>query len=767
MEPIKLNINLPGGEKLCIVDVDPFNDTIADIKNRLGPDDLDVLPVHKQRLMYMNEDLDDQGETAADSDGEEMAPPSRTLFECNIKNMDTIDLEKSKIDVTIKQPNGECFEVENVDPRNDTLDALEAALSDKYYDGKDKDGTIPEDQLRPLKFNGDQLPKGEPKSLREYGIMDDGDVIEIEPITIYVEFGPDEGDTGHGTLKTMQNIDPMNHMIRDAKALAASKDTLVDKLILLHKEADMKELEDTPNTQTFYDNGIKDGDTLVIKRKPITLTIKLPKDDDGNGPSTIIIKANPDEANLITIRQAVFDKIGFPMDSQKLNKILNGTGEKERLEAPGDTKLSSPELNVVDDCTIELEPMTINIKTETGKVIPLQVSPSDIIKDVKKKLAKGKIKIPFNKQRLVMDDGTEIGGDEDNEKSLGNDEFTLADLGVKDGSTFCVEKSKISLRVKMPKCMDDVEVVVDPKNDSVDTIRKQLFDATGLPKEYQQRFIFKDESLDNGYNKGDGEGDTGAGRKRSLAEFGLKELDCITLDATRVYIMRIPEKKKFVIEGINPLNDRLIDLKLRVTAEICVPPFKQRLLNPETDDEYVGNKDSTEKLHEYGIQDGDVINVELSKLNFIILLPDLSKLEMTVDPRKDDLQKVRDHVFKKYYNNRKIPKDAMRQMMKGPRKVWDDEPGEKKLIELGVIQDEDHVNLKPCSVRIETPTRIIYCPNADPFRDTLKGITDFVKHVGINVDGCHILFKKQKMTDYSSVLYDLNIGDEDTVKFVK
>jgi hypothetical protein len=64
---------------------------------------------------------------------------------------------------------------------------------------------------------------------------------------------------------------------------------------------DMKEIDDTPKTQTFYDSGIKDGDTIMIKRKPITVIIKIPEGDDGDSVPDLVIKVDPDEDDLDTI----------------------------------------------------------------------------------------------------------------------------------------------------------------------------------------------------------------------------------------------------------------------------------------------------------------------------------------------------------------------------------------------------------------------------------------------------------------------------------
>ena len=233
----------------------------------------------------------------------------------------------------------------------------------------------------------------------------------------------------------------------------------------------------------------------------------------------------------------------------------------------------------------------------------------------------------------------------------------------------------------------------------------------------------------------------------------------------RVNVTRIPENQQYIIKGIDPRNETLQDLKKRIAVATSLPPFKQRLLDSENK-EYVGSKDSPKKLHEYGIKDSEMIHVELRKLNLRIILPSLDELDLTVDPRKHDLKKVRDYVFKKYYRKREVPKKDLMPMMIDAKKL-DDEPGETKLIEYGILQDGVCVSLKPCFITIETPIRVIYCPNADPFYDNLDVLKKFVESEGINVDDLHVEYNGQKMRDFTSILYDLKIGDGSKVIFLK
>ena len=45
--------------------------------------------------------------------------------------------------------------------------------------------------------------------------------------------------------------------------------------------------------------------------------------------------------------------------------------------------------------------------------------------------------------------------------------------------------------------------------------------------------------------------------------------------------------------------------------------------------------------------------------------------------------------------------------------------------------------------------KVIYCPNADPFHDTLETLRSLAKDDNIPVDDLNIRFKNEKMNDYT------------------
>ena len=234
-------------------------------------------------------------------------------------------------------------------------------------------------------------------------------------------------------------------------------ETPADKFILLHKENKMKEIEGNGSgtkkqqLSSYYDHGIKENNTLVIQRKPVTISIKLPEgstiireedsDDNkvrvigpnGDEPPMLQIKVNPDKDDFDMIRQCIYDYVSVPVQSTtvvvvKTSMMMVTTQRiKRNWMHLVQRNCQSPELNIVADCTRQLEPMKINIKTSSGNIIPLQVRLTDTVEDVKLKLvATNKFSIPFDKQRLTtVEDGTELGGSDDNEDSLGSDKSTL------------------------------------------------------------------------------------------------------------------------------------------------------------------------------------------------------------------------------------------------------------------------------------------------------------------------------------------------------
>jgi hypothetical protein len=773
IHPITLIINIDGGETVCLEGIDPFNDTVKDLKRRLGPEGVDVMAIEKQRLFFNSLELENEDDYDA-SDKVATSHASRRLFDFKINHKETLLLEKSRIDVVVRQPNGDKLIIANVDPRKDTLSSIEQFLSKKYYAALEVESSLLEDYFRPLHFQGEVMVSKE-KSLRDYGFKDDNQVIEIQPMCIYIVIGT--GDNSQ--TQKLDNVDPVNDNIYNLKSKAATDDFPLKKWMLLHKESEMAKIEEGSGGEktSFYDHKVMNGHTIFIRRKPISIKVMLPKGtkipqdykdnsqveiSKGNDSPEIVIQIDPDVGDLATIHKHLFDILGVPVEDQRLNKILPDLSKQE-LDAPGESKLSSAEVNILDDCALELAPMVIHVAAGNGKSVSLEVLPFETIESVKGKLS-NKMKIAANQQRLVMGNGEEIGGDKANEESLGSDQSTLSELGIKHGDRFTVEKSKISLKVKMPYGIGDVEVVVDVKNDTVDPIRQQIFHSTGLEKGYQQRFTFNEQLLDSGYPPSK---ESGSGHG-PLSTFGLKEYDLITLDGMQLYIVKIPGTKQHLVKDVDPFKETIYDLKKRIAGEMNIHPSKQRLIHPQTEEIYVGEKDDTKTILEYGILDGDVVNLEKSKLDFRVNLPTHQRLELIVDPRKDDMQKIRDLVFKRYYKNRVVPKEDMRPMvLRGTNTVLDDEPGNKKLIEFGVNRDNDYFTIQPCYISIETPTRTIICPNADPFHDTLQVMTDFVKHEGINVDGLYIEWEGKRMSDYETVMYDLGIKQDAKLIFKK
>ena len=58
-------------------------------------------------------------------------------------------------------------------------------------------------------------------------------------------------------------------------------------------------------------------------------------------------------------------------------------------------------------------------------------------------------------------------------------------------------------------------------------------------------------------------------------------------------------------------------------------------------------------------------------------------------------------------------------------------------------------------------------PNADPFHDTLGQIRDLAREKGVPVDDCKLMINDDvEATDFTTILYDLNITDGTILNFV-
>lgn len=165
---------------------------------------------------------------------------------------------------------------------------------------------------------------------------------------------------------------------------------------------DGNELEDS---KTAADSGIKHGDVIDLDSKPITVKVRAP-----NGKTIPVTMKLSDTTEFI--KEKVAPESGIEVHRQILRYIGNELPDSQTAKDSG----------LKEGSYIDLEPRTIKIqvKTPDGKMIPVEMLPTD--------------KILFIKETVAPESGIEVAKQllKYNEKELPSEQSAIV-AGLKDG----------------------------------------------------------------------------------------------------------------------------------------------------------------------------------------------------------------------------------------------------------------------------------------------------------------------------------------------
>jgi ubiquitin C len=464
------------------------------------------MPVPDQRMLFEGEELNDPA----------------TLDDYNIKNGDTLFLDPMKIHV--KHWDGKIITLD-VQP-DDTIDDIKTRVEEKE--------DIPKDQQR-LTFEG-QLLDEDDKTLRDYGVKHES-TLNLEPMQINVKT-PD-GKTIPVQVEPNDTVEDVKKKVEDKTGIAVPDQTLL---------FDGDELDDPT---TLADNNIKHGDTLTLA--PMQIYVKH---WDG---SVITLDVQPDDT-IGDIKSKVSDEKDVPPDQQRLT--FNDKPLKKDKKTLRDYKIKNKD-------TIVLEPMQIFVKMPDGKMIPIDVEPSDTIWTVKKKV-EDETGFPVPNQTLRFD------GDE-----LGNP-TTLTDNGIKHGATLDLDPMKIF--VKKPDGTK-IELTVSP-SDTIANVKGMVEDKEGIPVD-DQNMEFDGKDLEDG---------------PTLLDYHIKDGDTIDLVPMEI-IVRHWNNAIFYFE-VDP--DNTIDM-IKDLVEKRPPKLAKETQKMAFKDLPINDDDKT--LRDYSIKHRDVIQL--------------------------------------------------------------------------------------------------------------------------------------------------------------
>jgi ubiquitin C len=239
----------------------------------------------------------------------------------------------------------------------------------------------------------------------------------------------------------------------------------------------------------------------------------------------------------------------------------------------------------------------ITVVTSDGKTLRLELETTETIANIKEAIA-ADCGIKPDRQVLTM------GGE-----NLDDNDKTLEDLGMQDGSTLFVEPFKIPVTVNT---MDgkQIKLMVDPTHYVSDIKRQIERHEFGLPAKNQRLFMNGDELADN---------------SKTTADYGIKADSVLDLEPKFINIaVETPDGKVHMVEA-KP-SDTADMIKEKIAEETGMAAPRQVL-------KFQGNELSKGKtVKDMGIRDGSAITVEVFKVPVTVKTMDGKQIKVMVDP---------------------------------------------------------------------------------------------------------------------------------------